>query len=347
MAKVNTNKIAEKLKLSRTTVSKALNNHPNVPEHTKQRVFEMARQLGYEKIKKNDDLLNTPPVKPGNNTICFLVPSEYLISRYWLLIFKSAEEYCRKFHYPMTMGIIEKNESAKDIPHALQGSKPAGVVLVGEHDKNFYKGFCSLGFPVVTIDTAADIYDNNLFCDVITMCNEACTYEITETLIQKQRQKIAFAGIPNRSRSTKERWKGYYNAMKAYNLPILSEFSSLQSFGTDGGSLKEIGKVLNEMKELPDAIICVNDLLALNTYGILEKMGIRIPEDIAITGFDNFDSFDVVRKNQTELTSVIFDIEEIGRIAARQLLYRIDNPKAPLSVYRLESHVIYRKSTDC
>ena len=88
--------------------------------------------------------------------------------------------------------------------------------------------------------------------------------------------------------------------------------------------------------------MCVNDITAQRIMSVLEKRGLRIPEDIAISGFDNMEP---IIPSHNILTTVDFSAEKLGMMAANCLLMRIKYPDSPYSVSYVESHVIYRKTT--
>ena len=339
MVRVSTQDIANKLNLSRNTVSKALNDNPEVTEKTKKLVIETAIQMGYKRISRQD-LLETQD-SGFNKDICLLVHEREMGNSYWNTILKGAEEFLTAQKYRIVLAILTENdEISNQLPPTLQNSTVAGIITIGTYSKNYYKRLKATDIPLVTIDTAADVRSNNLICDTIMACNHSTVFDITERLIQNGYRKIAFAGNPDVCRSIRERWNGFWEAMQTYGLEIFDEYKVFRNINI---YLETLDDYFEDTVSLPEAIVCANDNVANKIRKVLKAKGIQIPGDIAISGFDDYDTG---IEEPKLLTSVNYNIEELGSLAARQILYRIEKPDASLVLVRLTSTVIYRQSTE-
>lgn len=340
MSNVNTLQIANQLKLSRNTVSKALNNSPEVNEKTKQLVISTAVKMGYKKVNKQD--YETYATKQTNYDICLLVHEREMGVSFWNLILKGVEDYLTTKRCRIIISILSKREEENDVlPLTLQGNQTSGILAVGTYSENYFKKIKETGIPMVTIDTTASTMEHKLLNDTILTCNESSVYEITEHLINNGCSEIVFAGNPNYCKSINERWKGYVSAMRDYNLPIPKGYEIFQGINLDE-EYDVIHSRFETVTQFPKALVCANDTLAGSLIIIMKERGIRIPEDVLISGFDNYDS---IFPNNNSLTTVDYNISEIGTLAARQILYRIANPTSSVMLIRAAARVIFREST--
>lgn len=336
MASVNTTQIAQKLNLSRNTISKALNNNPEVNEKTRQIVMETAIQMGYKKLKQTIPVSYT---QESGYDICLLVHESELTHFYWGVILKGIEEYITAMHGRIIFGILTNDDENNDhIPLAIRRERPAGIITIGTHNEHFFRKIKNTEIPMVAVDTASTIKDNCLIHDTILTCNNSSVYEITEHLIQGGYKDIAFVGNPDRCKSTYERWLGYKTAMLDHQMPVVEENKPFLQIDVCDETPEVI---LDSISHLPEAFVCVNDNIAVKLIKYYKKRGIRIPEDVAISGFDNLDSVNA----DLNITTVSYNIKDLGIMAARQILFRIENPLVSMMIVRLESKVIYKNST--
>jgi len=105
---------------------------------------------------------------------------------------------------------------------------------------------------------------------------------------------------------------------------------------------QDIEEKLEKLKKIPKAIICANDRIAISTIQVLRKKGLRVPEDILITGFDNIPESTII---DPPLTTVNNPNNEIGVRAGEEILWRIKNPNRSFEIIRIKTHLIFRKST--
>ena len=328
MSGVSTLDIAQKLNLSRNTVSKALNDHPEVTPKTKKLVIETAIQMGYKRINQQA-LLETQEMGSCKD-ICLLVHEREMDNNYWSQVLKGAEEYLTAQRCRIVLAILSKTDIENNqLPLVLQNSTVAGIIAIGKYCVEYYKHLKETGIPLVTIDTAADVKSNNLLNDTIMTCNHSAVFDITEQLINNGYRRIAFAGNPRSCRSVQERWNGYREAMLMHGLEISDEYKIFQEIDID---MEELDDFFGETVALPEALVCANDDIAGKICSALKKKGIRAPQDMAMSGFDNYD---MMREEMRDLTTVSYSIAELGNLAARQILYRIENPDASFILIRL------------
>jgi LacI family transcriptional regulator len=191
--------------------------------------------------------------------------------------------------------------------------------------------------PVVTIDLKAEGYE----CDQVFSDNTSSTYNAVQWLINNNHKRIGLiSGNPGYFTGG-ERLKGYKRALEDYSIPEESEFIKITNFTEEQGysALKD----LMELEEKPTAIIASNYYTTIGAVKAVYDLGIKIPEELSLIGFDNLGLTELVRPS---LSIIVQPMEEVGRSAAQLLLRRI---KGDYEGYphtsRLKTDLVLRDST--
>lgn len=149
------------------------------------------------------------------------------------------------------------------------------------------------------------------------------TYLTAKHLIANGHKSIAFAGGPTEAATEMRRKSGYIRALKEYGIAINDDYIFEMGFSVDSGV--KAGKYFSALKSLPSAICCANDLIAFGVLSSLIELGIRVPEDISLTGMDNIDFTNLSRPR---LTTVTNDSAEFGKSVIGLLFDRIEGKYA-------------------
>lgn len=143
--------------------------------------------------------------------------------------------------------------------------------------------------------------------------------EVTAHLIERGYQHIAFVGGEETAVPTKERLEGFTEALRDADRPHVDGDVVFAEFTRDGG--RRAAATLLDRAERPDAIVAANDLIAIGVLDAARERGLRVPEDLAVTGYDDIEAASLVSPS---LTTVENPAREIGRACARLLLERLD-----------------------
>ena len=334
---ITTTDIAKKLGVSRGTVSKALNNRTNIDEHTKRMIKKTAEDMGYKKI--NGHHLNAGT---GNHTFTLIIRETQFGVAYWSLLIKGFEEELANRNDRFTINTVSnEDEDLLKLPPNLLKDRPVGLVTIGPFSKEYYLKLKSCGAPTVFVDTAANISDSHIFGDTLLMCNQEHVCEITSHLIASGHKQLGFIGdCGNTCRSFQDRWEGFKSALTDNNLPLCEKFI----FGKSKHEiLQNIKPWIASLKEFPTVFVCVNDLYAFVTKTGLMEIGLNVPQDIALCGFDNDPGISVLYPDLTTADSLV---QYVGRRAIQAVLWRMSNPNAPFEVIKITSPIYYRNSTE-
>ncbi|MFC4808003.1 LacI family DNA-binding transcriptional regulator [Paenibacillus sp. GCM10023250] len=337
--KVTTYDISNTLGLSRNTVSKALNNHPSISEATKQKVLEHAVAMGYKRV--------TPgPAERSASTrstkcIAYLTRIDRSTNGYWMNLMRGVEDVLRGSGYDMKMSFIQDEDiHALSAPPLLNGAID-GFVVVGMLDKAYTETLLAHSLPKVFIDLNAELPITDLKADVVLMESEESVYRLTRHLIDSGHREIGFIGDTS-SRSFLERWIGYSRALHDANIPPHPSCCITRAPSILPQSYEGISDTLGALERLPTALVCGNDLIALHAIRFVKEQGMRVPQDIAIAGFDQMKETELLDISLTTVTNNEF---QLGQRAAAELLFRIQRPNRAFEVIRLSTKVIFGEST--
>jgi LacI family transcriptional regulator len=335
---ITTTDIAKSLGISRGTVSKALNDRANVDEHTKRLVKKAASDLGYRKqIDENETVSSAPAV----DTVTLMVRGSRFGDSYWALFIKNFEKEAasRNFRFNITI-ITNEDEELLRLPGSFIADPPAGIITIGPISKEYYIKIKSCNIPTVFVDTATDVQDSQIFGDTLLMCNKEYVYEMTSHLIKNGHKHFGYITSPSSCRSFQDRWEGFRDALADNGLAV---DESLVYGRKSNEQIEEVKDWISSRSKLPTAFVCANDFFATVAKTALSEIGIEVPRDVAMCGFDNDPSISVLCP---DLTTVDSHVQYVGSRAMQALFWRISNPDAPYEVIKLTSKVSYRKSTE-
>ena len=337
--RVTMQNIADACGLSRNTVSKIFNDRGAVPEATRRMVLERAQALGYGQLPEE-------PAKPDvrrQNIALFTshLPSEdYHFGTFFVPAL--AGQLSRAGYTLMMVELSEEDLRLRRLPVRLSTEQIAGVLGIELFNREYVDMLCSQGLPTILIDayTGADAAVLNF--DLISMENTAGTVALARHLIGVGARHIGFIGDANHCNSFHQRWMGLVSALADANLTLDRSMCILDRDGPQYSDPAWILERLQAMPALPDAFMCANDFIALHLMTALKQMGLSIPGQVMVAGFDGSPQSVVV---EPALTTVQIPSADIGRIAADILMDRIEHPDRPYCATYVKTTPILRAST--
>lgn len=339
MKKVTPQDIANSLGISRTTVWKVFSGQKGVSDSLRRKILAKAQELGYE----FPECAFLPPspetaAPPVNIAVAVCRPES---SIFWMnIIHQIAKEL--SFHKVNLMYTYLPSAIDRDytLPDSLVNGNTHGIIVMNVYNEQLIRLLSEAPVPKVFLDTATSVPPSSLNGDLILMENSSSISEITEHLLKQGRTKIGFIGDIRYAQSNYERYEGFCKTLERHGLSPCPELSLTGSIGTDTHK-EEIDAFLNTLPFMPDAFVCVSDYVACLLMQLLLKRGLRIPEDVAVSGFDgNMES-----PLAEELTTVQVFNQDIGLRLALQILYRIEHPDTRPEIVYISSQTIFRSST--
>lgn len=325
--------IARELKISASTVSRALNDNPRISLKTKEKIKAVADQLGYRPNSLASNLRNKK-----SNTIGIVVP---LINRHFFSsVISGAEDVAYKAGY--TVVISQSNDLAAkeiNIVQSMFSNRVDGLIIsiamqtsTFEHLKLFRKKH----IPLVFFDRAVPEIET----DKIVVDDFAGGFRVTQHLIDQGYRRIAHLAGPQNLTTYIDRKKGYISALQKNGFEYDESLVIISNLTTDEGV--SVVQKLMSLSNPPDALFCGNDTTALSAMIYLRDKGIRIPEDIGIVGFSNEPFSKVVSPSISTIAQPGF---EMGQKAAELIIRKIENKERTYQTLVLPTELIVRESS--
>ena len=268
--------IGREVGVSAVTVSKALAGKPGMSEGMRGKIIETAERMGYEYPGTEK--------KPGARKLdvgvlvleTFFDTKSFYSGVYKKLVKKLTDEG----HYSVMELISREEEERLTVPKLIGDQRVNGLILLGEPRKEYYRMIARQGMPTVFLD----FYDEQASADAVVGDNSYGCYRLTSHLIKNGHTRIAFVGNYRTTSSIMDRYLGYVRAMLAHDLPMREEWV-IQDRDSDNHLVSRM--MLPE--EMPTAFVCNCDLIARRLISQLETEGYRVPEDVSVTGFDDYE----------------------------------------------------------
>jgi len=335
MKHITMSDIAEKLGISRSTVSRALKDHPLISASTKKQVKKIAKEFNYEPNFIAQSLKQSKALIIG-----VIVPDfKY---EFFSHAISGIEEVAYNAGYTIILcQSDEKFEREVINTNSLIRQRVAGIIAsVSMNTKSggHFQGAIDRGIPVVFFDRVCD----DITANKIVIDDTKCAFNAVEHLIGRGYKNIAHLAGPKIMDICKKRLDGYTKAMKKNNMPLFE--GSIMFGGLDQKDGYNSMDALLKHDNIPDAIFAVNSPVAIGAYLRIKKAGLKIPSDIGIVGFSNNEITTLVDPPMTIVDQPSF---EMGRKAADILLNLIETEKKYIKPEKviLDADLIIRESS--
>ncbi len=327
--------IAEKLDISPATVSRGLKDHPAIKKETKKRIKEMAARMGYQ---NNTFASNLRSKK--TNTIGIIIPR--INSAFMSSVISGIEHVVNSKGYNL---IISQSQEMyeKEIGSAttMFNSRVDGLLVSLASDTDRIQHFESMlrkKIPVIFFDRVFSHPD----CTSIVIDNVRAGYDAVSHLIEQGCRRIMFLGGNLKRNVYSDRLKGYKQALEEHDLPFVDNYVHAIDVLNEQTGVDAAHKIL-QMRPRPDGVFAANDSSAVACMQTIQDAGVRVPDDIAVVGFNNDPISWIARP---KLTTVNYPGYEMGQIAATTLINAIHKaPTSNLTTMVLKHELIVRDSS--
>lgn len=326
-------KIAKAAGVSIGTVSRVLNNKAGVSDDTRRRVLEVAHDLNYALPKRLPLAMTTVThigllVKPFGETSIVANP-------FYADVYHGVEQACSDYGLQLAFNVLDVvDERLRKLPTLLNDERIGGLILIGAlpHAVVEALGQASTAPRVLVDNWAPDLPGDSVMLD-----NIGGMSAVVEHLVAQGHRQILFVSGPEHP-SIVERRRAYEDALAHHGLiPQVIETPDLSV--CDG---EVAADVLLENHWDATAVVCSNDMQAIGVMRRLMQEGVQIPQQIAVSGFDDVQMASFI---QPALTTVHVDCAAFGRLAVEVLLGRIRSPQRPPVRCILGVQLVVRAST--
>lgn len=331
--KVTMKDIAKEANVSTATVSHVINGTKQISEEKYRKIKSIISKYNYVPNSTAKNLRKNKTLTAG------LVVSSFPDSFITGMVY-GIEERAREMGYQILLVNTNENKSYEEETINLLHSKMVDGIILSptSSDIGYLNNYTNDNFPIVLVNRYDPIAKNT---PRVTGDNYQTGYDATAHLLNHGHRRIGIIyAVPNVS-TTRDRIRGYKNALAKYNLPFNDSYLEL-GYATVKGGERAAKSLLQREKDI-SAIFILNDLMTIGVIARLKKQSVRIPEDIAIIGFGDFASADII---DPPVTNIILPPDTIGKTAFDVLLSKINNSDYSKHI-ELPPSMIIRKSCGC
>ena len=292
--------IAAAAQVSVSTVSNVMNNLPNVGADTRQRVLSLCKEMNYIPNAAGKSLKTRT-----SKTILFNF-SDFGRS-YYLKIIEGISDYASSSGYDLMIC------TTKSCEKYMRNSLSDGCIILDEHMKNeTLLRAAGEYYPIVVLDRQLA----NPFIKSVIVNNYESMTSLVSGIVERGYRRLAFIGGSEHTDDTRERFQAFRDVLAKSKIPFHKDLYFSGNYRQESGY--HGAKILCKGERLPEIIVCANDDMAIGAIKALEEQGLRVPADIAVSGFDDID-----QAENASLTTVMIPNFERGHLAAHSLIENI------------------------
>jgi LacI family transcriptional regulator len=334
MKQVTTQDIADALQISRNTVSRSLHGQPGVGAETRQRVQQMAKQLGYQSPEAE-----VPTVSPASTKKIALVATQFTLGlrSFFGVILTQLQRKMRQSGYQLDVfSVTEQMRDQLDIPTELTTDHYQGLFVLSFISAEYTQALLDLKLPTVLIDD----HSPELVADSVLTENIDGTQKAMHYLAAHGYRKIGFIGNISFSPSYMERFLGLRLAIDSHPLLSLADEHTITDVREDNPPA--LFSRLQQLTTMPDVWFTVNNGYASMLVTHLQGSGYAVPQDVGIMAFDDTD---IAQMLTPQLTVIATDLKEMANQSFQLLMTKIGTGPTTQQVYiRLMPKIIERSS---
>ena len=307
---ITAKELAKKMGLSQAAGSMALNGKPGVSTETRMQVMEAAEKYGYDFTRISKKAQDT-------GSICFALYRKHgaivADTPFFSELSEGIRTKCREEGYKLRIVYLYGDETLTKQIEDIQYSDCVGLILLGtEMLPEDFAPFDCLPLPVVLLD----VYFDHIKRDCVLINNVQGAYQATDYLITRTRKQPGYLRSAYRISNFEERADGFYKAVRAHGMSASKSVTHSLTPSIDG-AFADMLEIIEKKEELAPCYFADNDLIAIGAMKALQRSGCRIPEDIALIGFDNLPMSSYIEPG---LCTVNVPKQYMGEMAAARLI---------------------------
>lgn len=328
--------IAKVIGVSTVTVSKALSDQKGVSEELRMKIKKQAQEMGYQ---TNSARYQERAKAELSYNIGVVISGRFLDqydSFYWKLYQEVAKAAVQKGCFTLLEVLEPEDEQNCVMPRLLQEKRADGLVLLGILNDDYLERlhrYASIPFLYL------DFYDKNGTCDAVVSNSYFGMYKMTNYLFRMGHTKIGFVGNLLYTDSITDRYFGYAKSLLEHGMEVKREWVIDDRDARTGRADGDFEIRLPE--NLPTAFVCNCDVAAAHLIVKLKEKGYRVPEDISVVGYDNYQPPGLC---DVRITSYEVDMHEMAQKTVGNMIRKISGRHYTQGVVVVEGHIEYKDS---
>ncbi|HTW13054.1 MAG TPA: LacI family DNA-binding transcriptional regulator [Solirubrobacteraceae bacterium] len=324
--------IAEIAGVSPATVSRVVNGRTDVSPALRESVMRVVREQGYTTGR-------APHPAHFGRTGLVGVTVPLVHKSYFSEILAGASEAFYELDYSIVLSptLHEHRREVSLVERLMRGLTDGALLVLPEESQQELTALREQGYPFVIVDPHTEIDER---VPTVSASNTAGGRSATEHLLSLGHRRIAAITGPRDGIATKERMRGYRGALLDFGILADPALTVESDFSTGGGHRAALP--LLSMAERPTAVFAFNDMMAIGVIRAARQLGLRVPEDVSVCGFDDTFEASIL---ETPLTTVRQPLAEMGRMAVSQLARLLQNRRIEALHIQLETMLVVREST--
>ena len=326
--------IAEKVGVSTVTVSKALSGQKGVSEEMREKIKQLADELGYRSPSENKRQTTEKQYNIG------VIIQEVYLDKYdsfYLTMYQELNKRAvARGCFTLLESMSRESVLSNVMPLLVQEKKVDGLIVVGDMTQTYMEHLEEkAGIPVVCMD----FYNDTINLDTVISNSFYGTYALTNYLFQMGHKKIAYVGTVGTTNSITDRYLGYAKSLLEHHIEVRKDYV-IDDRDTKTGRM-DLDKYYQLPEDMPSAFVCNCDLAASYLIRKLRANGYRVPEDISVVGFDNYLFPGLC---DIGITTYEVVIAEMARRVVHKIVRKIANENYTAGVFIVDGHMVIKDS---
>ncbi|MGF9710821.1 MULTISPECIES: catabolite control protein A [Paenibacillus] len=326
--------VAREAGVSMATVSRVVNNNPNVKPQTRKKVFEAIERLGYRPNAVARGLASKK-----TTTVGVVIPD--ISNSIFSEVARGIEDIANMYHYNIILCNADKKKDKEiRVINTLLEKQVDGLLFMGGAiTEEHIEAFKTSSVPVVLCATA----DEQKTIPSVDIDHEKAAYDAVQLLIQKGHRQIAMiSGTLQDPTNGYARYQGYKKALEEAGIPLREDYVRIGNYRYESGL--EVTKYFMELDERPTAIFAATDEMAIGAIHALQDSGLKVPDDVSVISVDNIRMASMVRPQLTTVAQPMYDIGAVAMRLLTKLMNKETKDASELTQVTLPHDIIQRNS---
>ncbi|MDQ2087753.1 LacI family DNA-binding transcriptional regulator [Herbivorax sp. ANBcel31] len=343
--------IAKIVGVSRSTVSRVINNYPDIPVATREKVLKAIKEYNYypnASARKLAGIKNSTlgvfvvDIKDDETPHHVIKNNEALLygNTFFAPFINAFIDQSNKTNYYVLISTIYSTSELWKIQSAFYEKRIDGGVIIGSNKEDYKKILKQMKkeFFLAAVDIETDDFNKDRAI-YVNINNYKAAYDIGKYLIELGHKRIGIITGDLEKLSGKNRFDGFKQALKDYNINLKDDFIGYGDF-TEPSSYLAMKNILKSSPR-PTAVFVSNDTMAIGAYKAIGELNLKIPDDISIIGFDNTEISEYM---SPPLTTVSVSFYEVAKYTAGLLIESIENGNLKTVHKVVDAKIVKRKS---